>query len=89
VDVSESSDMLVQSVLLAYVVFERPDGVTIVELALRFSAEFGQGHTGDAVERAVRELVRMRLLQMNGSRVIPRLIHLSSSRPPDTALRRG
>ena len=64
--------MLVEAVVLAYVVGERPEGVTIPMLALRFNAEFDQGDTGSAVERAVRELVRDGRLQMQGGKVVPR-----------------
>lgn len=67
-----AEDALVESVVLAYVVGERPEGVTIPMLALRFSAEFDQGDTGSAVERAVRELVRDGRLHMQGGKVVPR-----------------
>jgi hypothetical protein len=68
---SASDDVLVESVVLAYVVGERPEGVTIPMLALRFSAEFELGDTGSAVERAVRELVCDGRLQMRGGKVVP------------------
>jgi hypothetical protein len=63
-------DMLVESVVLAYIVNEWPDGVTIPALALRFNAEFDQGVSGSAVERAVRELVRDGRLQIRAGRVV-------------------
>ncbi len=46
--------------------------MTIPILALRFNAEFEQGDTGSAVERAVRELVRDGRLQMRAGKVVPR-----------------
>ena len=63
--------MVVESVVLAYIVAERPEGVIIPMLALRFNAEFEQGVNGSAVERAVRELVREGWLEMQGGKVIP------------------
>ena len=68
---SISEDVLVESVVLAYIVTECPDGVTIPALALRFNAEFDQGASGSAVERAVRELVRDGRLQIQAGRVVP------------------
>jgi hypothetical protein len=64
-------ERLIQSVLLAYVETEQPEGVTILMLSLRFNAEFEQGIGGSAVERAVRELVRDGLLRMRGGKVVP------------------
>jgi hypothetical protein len=66
-----SDDVLVESVLLAYIVYERPEGVLIPMLALRFSAEFDQDLGGSAIERAVRELVCDGRLQMQGGKVVP------------------
>jgi hypothetical protein len=65
-----AEDVVVESVLLAYVGTERPEGVTIPMLALRFNVEFDQGVNGSAVERAVRELVRDGRLQMRGGKVV-------------------
>lgn len=61
----------VESIVLAYVKTERPEGVYLAALALHFNAEFGQGSTGLAVERAVRELVRDGRLRMRGGKVVP------------------
>jgi hypothetical protein len=66
-----SDDVLVESVLLAYIVYERPEGVLIPMLALRFSAELDQGLDGSAIERAVRELVCDGRLRMQGGKVVP------------------
>lgn len=66
-----SEDILVESAVLTYLLTEQPKGVTIPMLALRFNAEFGQGASGWAVERAVRELVRDGRLQMRGGKVVP------------------
>jgi hypothetical protein len=66
-----SDDAVVESVVLAYIVDEQPEGVLIPMLALRFNAEFGQELGGSAVERAVRELVRDGRLRMDGGRVAP------------------
>ncbi len=66
-----SEDIRVESAVLAYVVTERLQGVIIAMLALRFAAEFDQGSSGMAVERAVRELVRDGRMRMRGGRVVP------------------
>jgi hypothetical protein len=68
-----SEDIRVESAVLAYIVAERPQGVIIPALALRFAAEFDQGSSGLAVERAVRELVRDGRLRMQGGKVVPML----------------
>jgi hypothetical protein len=70
-EASASEDVLVESVVLAYIVTERPQGMTIPMLALHFNAEFQQGASGSAVECAVRELVRAGRLQMHGGKVVP------------------
>jgi hypothetical protein len=66
-----AEDMLVESVVLAHLITERPQGMTILMLSLHFNAEFDQGVEGSAVERAVRELVRDGQLRMEGGRVVP------------------
>jgi hypothetical protein len=66
-----ADDSLVEAVVLAYVITERPEGVTIPALALRFNAEFDQGVCGSAVERAVLELVRDGRLWMQSGKVVP------------------
>lgn len=66
-----AEDIRVESAVLAHIVVERPEGVIIPMLALRFGAEFDQGSSGLAVERAVRELVRDGRLRMQGGRVVP------------------
>ncbi|MCW2987409.1 MAG: hypothetical protein JWM24_347 [Solirubrobacterales bacterium] len=66
-----SDDVVVESVVLAYIVTERPEGVTIPMLALRFNAEFDQGISGSAIERAVRELVCDGQLRMHRGKVVP------------------
>jgi hypothetical protein len=66
-----ADDVLVESVVLAYIVAERPEGVMIPLLALRFNAEFDQGVSGPAVEQAVRELVRDGRLRMQDGKVVP------------------
>jgi hypothetical protein len=65
-------DALVQSVVLAYIITERSEGVTIPMLSLHFNAEFDQGEKGLAVERAVRELVSEGRLRMEVGLVVPR-----------------
>jgi hypothetical protein len=62
---------VVESVVLAYLITERPQGMTILMLSLYFNAEFDQGVEGSAVERAVRELVRDGQLRMQGGKVVP------------------
>lgn len=69
-DLRAGTDIVVESVVHAYVLTECPEGVTIATLALHFDAEFDQGVEGSAVERAVRELVRDRRLRMQGARVV-------------------
>jgi len=59
-------NLRMQSAILNHVVGEGHHD-TILELARRFSLD-GEG---DAVERAVRDLVRVRLLSIDGGRVIP------------------
>jgi hypothetical protein len=66
-----SDDVLVESIVLAYIVAEHPEGVTIPMLALHFDAELGQVLTGSAVERAVRELVCEGRLEIQGGKVVP------------------
>jgi hypothetical protein len=68
---TSDDDVLVESVVLAYIVTERPEGVMIPMLALHFNAEFDQGERGSAVERAVRELVCDGRLRMDRGRVVP------------------
>jgi hypothetical protein len=72
---------VVESVVLAYLVTERPQGMTILMLSLHLNAEFDQGVEGSAVERAVRELVRDGQLRMQGGKVVP-------GRPGDNGVRR-
>lgn len=69
---TSDDDVLVEAVVLAYIVTERPEGVMIPMLALRFNAEFDQGESGSAVERAVRELVcdgRLRMQRGRSSQI--------------------
>jgi hypothetical protein len=68
---ASDDDVLVESVVLAYVVTERPEGEMIPMLALRFNAEFDQGVSGSAIERAVRELVCDGRLRMQRGKVVP------------------
>jgi hypothetical protein len=67
---ASDDDVLVESVVLAYIVTERPEGV-MIPMALRFNAEFDQGERGSAVERAVRELVCDGRLRMERGKVVP------------------
>ena len=64
-------DVVVQSVVLAYIVAECPEGVSIALLARHFNAEFEQGIDGTAVECAVRELVSNGQLRTQGGKVVP------------------
>jgi len=64
-------DLLVESAVLAFVIGERPGGVTIPELSRLLNAERGEDGEDDAVERAVRELVRARLLRCAGGLLLP------------------
>jgi hypothetical protein len=64
-------ELRVESIVFAYVTTERPSGIRIAALAEHFNEELGQGVEGDAVERAVVELVRNRLLMMEDGLVKP------------------
>jgi hypothetical protein len=60
-------DLRIQSALLGYVLGEGHHEETIFELARRFSTD-GEG---DAVERAVCDLVGGRLLSIDAGKVVP------------------
>lgn len=68
---SLGGDRLVESIVLTFLIGECPEGEPVFALALRFNEEFEQGSEGDAVERAIVELVRNRLLRIEGGRVVP------------------
>ena len=68
---ASDDDVLVESAVLAYIVAEHPEGVTIPLLALHFDDELEQGFSGSAVERAVRELVCDGRLRMQRGKVVP------------------
>lgn len=59
-------DRSAQSAVLAYLVNERPGGERIPELSRRFSLS----EEGDVIERAIRELVRARLLCIEHGKVV-------------------
>lgn len=61
----------VESAVLAYVLGERAEGVTIFELGIALNGGLVDITKNDAIERAVRELVRDGLLRMNGASVAP------------------
>jgi hypothetical protein len=61
-------DLRIQSAILCYVLGEGHREETIPQLARRFSSEDGEG---DAVERAVRELVGAGLLRIERGKVVP------------------
>lgn len=65
-------DLRIQSVITAYVIGEGHHDETIFELANRFSPD-----EGDAVERAVRDLIAGGVLSMNRGKVVPRLASLA------------
>lgn len=56
-----------ESTVLAHILCECPGGETIPVLSWLLSPS----EEGDLVERAVRELVRARLLRIEGGRVVP------------------
>jgi hypothetical protein len=60
-------DLLVQSAVLAHVVAEGNHDQTIFELAQKFSLT----PAGDAVERAVRDMVGAELLSLARGKVVP------------------
>lgn len=62
-------DAVMETVVLISVIAQRPRGVTIMDLARRLSPPDPQ--VIDIVERAVLELVRARLLRMDGPFVVP------------------
>jgi hypothetical protein len=65
-------DLRIQAVVMAYLLGEGRFDETIFELANRFSPD-----EGDAVERAVRDLVGAGVLSIDGGKVVPRLASLS------------
>jgi hypothetical protein len=57
---------------LAFVLDEHPNRLTIPEVSLAMNARPGGGfESGDAVERAIRELVGAGLLRCEGGYVVP------------------
>jgi hypothetical protein len=64
-------DLTVESAVLAFVVGERPEGTTIFDLGWKMNGGTIDTRENDAIERAVRELVRARLLRMEGALVVP------------------
>jgi len=65
-------DLRIQSAVLGFVVGEGHHDLTIFELAHRFSQD-----EGNAVERAVRDLVGVGVLTIEAGKVVPRLVSLT------------
>lgn len=63
-------ETMAQSVVLTYVLTECPKGVTLVDLSARLNGQLYHPEDGMAVERAVRELVRARLLHIDDGRIV-------------------
>jgi len=63
-------DARVEAAVLAFVLEEHPDCLTIPELSLALNADPGFD-SDDAVERAIRELVGAGLLHCQGGLVVP------------------
>lgn len=67
-------DLRVESMVVACVVSAQGAPLTIPQLALELAEELGDDDASDmGVERAVRELVRARLLRCEGAFVMPDL----------------
>jgi len=64
-------DARVEAAVLAFVLDEHPDRLTIPELSRALNAHPGGFSTGDAVERAVRELDGAGLLHCRGGLAVP------------------
>lgn len=62
----------VERVALAFLIDKHPDRLTIPQVAREMNAKPGGGsESGDAVERAIRELVGAGLLHCQGGYVLP------------------
>jgi hypothetical protein len=64
-------DGQVETALLAFVLDEHPDRLTVDELSLALGGASPDFDRRDAIERAVRELVRAGLLHHDGAFVLP------------------
>jgi hypothetical protein len=64
-------DTKAERVVLAFLLEEHPSQLTIPELSLALNAHPGGFSSGDAVERAVRELVGAGLLYCQGRLILP------------------
>jgi len=64
-------DARAEAAVLAFVLDEHPDRLTIPELSRALNAHPGGFSSDDAVERAVRELVGGGLLHCQGGLVVP------------------
>jgi hypothetical protein len=69
-DAPASEDTRTERAVLAFLLDQHPDRLTIPELALALNASQGFA-AEDAVERAVRELVGAGLLHAEGALVLP------------------
>lgn len=68
---SVAEDTKTERVVLAFLIEEHPTQLTIPELSLALNTDPGVFESGDAVERAVRELVGAGLLRCQGGYVLP------------------
>lgn len=64
-------DAQTESAVLAFILEEHPAQLTITEVSLVLNADQNAPDSGDAVERAVRELVSAGLLHCQGAFVLP------------------
>ena len=63
---SSYEDLRVESAVLSYVAAHGGDELTIPQLVRDLIPELGEEETGTALERAIRELVRARILCCEG-----------------------
>lgn len=66
-----AEDKVVESSVLGFVLDEHPDHLTIPELSLAMNSSAEDFSAGDAVERAIRDLVSAGLLQVIAGLVLP------------------
>lgn len=64
-------DGQIESAVLAFVLDEHPDRLTVDELSLALGGAAPDFDRGDAIERAMAELVRAGLLNRDGGYVVP------------------
>jgi hypothetical protein len=67
----DPQDKKTERAALAFLIYKHPARLTIPELSRVLNADGGDLDNGDAVERAIRELVGAGLLECDGAYVVP------------------